>query len=123
MPTINLLRKKEDQNQRNEHTPERVLRQKFYQSSAWRKARQAHLVLQPLCQRCLKEGKVYAGTLEDPIQVHHIRSPFQNGEINWELGLDDSNLETICSFHHGLEHGGVEKSPEQILKELEEMLK
>lgn len=125
MPTINKLQhqKREGESQRNEHTPERVLRQQFYQSTKWKKARQAHLVREPLCQRCLNEGKVYGGTLEDPIQVHHKVSPFKDGKINWELGLDDSNLETICSYHHGLEHGGPEKSPEQIFQELEDMLK
>ena len=125
MPTINRLqpRKKEEGNQRNEHTPERVLRQQFYNTTKWRKARQYHIIREPLCQQCLKEGKVYGGTLEDPIQVHHKRSPFINGEINWELGLDDSNLETICSYHHGLEHGGHEKTPEQIIEELDNLLK
>lgn len=123
MPTIKKLPKKEVANQRNEKTEERILRQKLYNTTMWRKCRQAHLVKEPLCRECLKEGKVYGGTLEDPIQVHHIRSPFTNGEINWELALDDSNLETICSFHHGKEHGGPDKSPEDVLKELEELLK
>lgn len=124
MPTINRLqpRKKEEGNQRNENTPERVLRQQFYNTTKWRKARQYHITREPLCQECLKEGRVYAGTLEDPIQVHHKRSPFINGEINWELGLDDNNLETICSYHHGLEHGGPEKTPEQIIEELDKLL-
>lgn len=123
MPWINRPQKKEVASQRNEHTPERELRKIFYRSTQWRKARLAHIVRQPLCQECLKEGKVNAGTAELPLQVHHLRSPFQNGEINWTLGLDDSNLETICAYHHGLEHGGPEKSPEDTLKDLEDMLK
>ena len=125
MPTINLppKQKREDASQRNEHTPERELRKQFYNTTKWRKARQAHLVREPLCQQCLREGKVYAGSIEDPLQVHHIRSPFQNGKIDWELGLDDSNLETICSYHHGLEHGGPEKTQAEIFEELEALLK
>lgn len=77
---------------------------------------------EPLCQQCLKEGRINAGSLESPLQVHHKKSPFMNGEINWELGLDDSNLETICSYHHGLEHGGPEKKPEEIIDELDRLL-
>ena len=124
MPWIQKLqpRKKEGENQRNEHTPERVLRQRLYNTTKWRKTRLAHLVREPLCQECLKEGRVYAGTADEPLQVHHIKSPFQNGEINWELAFDDNNLETICAYHHGLEHGGPEKSPDEIIKELEALL-
>lgn len=124
MPTINKPQRKEAaRNQRNEKTEERLLRRKLYNTTEWRKCRQQHLIRQPLCQECLKEGKVYGGTAQDPLQVHHIRSPFINGEINWALAFDDDNLETICSYHHGLEHGGPDKSPEDILKELEELLR
>ncbi|MBO7323314.1 MAG: HNH endonuclease [Bacteroidales bacterium] len=92
----------------------------LYNTTKWRKCRAAHLVSQPLCQECLREGKVYAGSPQDPLQVHHIKSPFKDGKINWELALDDSNLETICSYHHGLEHAPKPSiTPEQIIEALD----
>ena len=97
MPTIVKLqsRKQEGENQRNEHTPERELRKELYNTTLWRKARLFHLKSEPLCQECLREGTVYAGTGGNSLQVHHIKSPFQNGKINWDLALDQNNLETI----------------------------
>jgi hypothetical protein len=71
----------------------------------------------------LKRGIVNAGSKESPLQVHHKISPFINGEINWELAYDDSNLETICGECHGRLHAGVEKSPEEIIAELDNLLK
>lgn len=106
----------------NQENPERELRQKLYRTTQWKKCRAAHIVHEPLCQRCLKEGKIYGGTKDDPIQVHHKKSPFKDGKINWALALDDSNLETICSYHHGLEHGRKSPSPEEIIKLLDAML-
>ena len=121
MPTINKPEKKPKSTYHSE-TDDRILRKKLYNSTAWRKCRQAHLVREPLCQQCLKEGKVNAGSCENPLQVHHKQSPFVNGEINHELAFSDWNLETICSYHHGLEHSGGERSPEEILSLLEELL-
>lgn len=125
MPTIKQIPKKKRNNQRNEHTDERELRKQLYNTTKWRKLRQYHLQREPLCQECLKEGKVYAGTAEDPLQVHHKRSPFRDGAINWELALDDDNLETICSYHHAMEHQKMSgyKDPQLILDALEELFK
>ena len=62
--------------------------QGFYHKPAWRKLRL--LALQRdhyLCQECLRRGKITAAT-----EVHHIK------ELNDfpELGLDLSNLESLC---------------------------
>lgn len=61
------------------------------------------------------------GSLESPLQVHHKVSPFQNGTINWDLALDDSNLETICGYHHGLLHQKEQgyRDPQELLDALE----
>lgn len=120
MPTINKLPRKPKSTYHND-TDNRELRKKAYNDSRWRKVRQTYIQNHPLCEECLKEGKVYAGTLEDPLQVHHKRSPFANGTINYELLLDDRNLETICSHHHGLEHTSS-NSPEKIIAILDELL-
>lgn len=100
-----------------------MLRMSLYNTVKWRKAREAHLKAHPCCERCLKEGKIYAGTKEDPIQVHHRKSPFIDGEVKWDLAFDEDNLETICSYHHGLEHSGAEMTPAETIKMLEDLLK
>ena len=120
MPTINKLPRKPKSTYHND-TDNRELRKKAYNDSRWRKVRQTYIQNHPLCEECLKEGKVYAGTLEDPLQVHHKKSPFANGTINYELLLDDRNLETICSYHHGLEHTSS-NSPAKIIAILDELL-
>lgn len=122
MPLINKLPKKEKSNTRTENTESRLLRKKLYGTKKWRDCRLSHLVREPLCQQCLKEGKVNAGSVDSPLQVHHKRSPFINGSINYELAFDDKNLETICSYHHGIEHSGA-PSAEDIIKNLDELLK
>lgn len=102
-------------------TEQKQLRRQFYNSSKWQKLRLEFIKLHPLCEKCLAEGKVTAAD-----QVHHKRSPFNYKEksINWELGLDPDNLESICAMHHGLEHTAGEgyKSPETILNELDNLL-
>lgn len=123
MPTINKLPRKPKSTFHND-TAMRELRQKAYGDSRWRKVRQAFLMAHPLCEDCLREGKVYAGTLDDPLQVHHKRSPFQNGTINYELLLDNNNLETICSRHHALRHQEEKgyQDPQKIIAILDELL-
>ena len=120
MPYINLpKRNPKPPRGEAEYTDAKLLRRTFYNSTKWKKLRDAHLREQPLCEECLRKGKV---TPAD--QVHHKRSPFnyKEGTINWELGLDPENLESICGYHHGLEHGRKEESPEETLAKLEELL-
>ncbi|HET6916932.1 MAG TPA: HNH endonuclease signature motif containing protein [Acidimicrobiales bacterium] len=59
------------------------LRRPEKRSPHWRKARKAHLKLQPECQAC--------GTTDD-LQVHHIK-PFH---LHPELELVQMNLVTLC---------------------------
>ena len=120
MPTINRTPRKPKSTFHND-TVRREIRKKAYNDSRWKKVRQTYLQSHPLCEECLKEGKVYAGTLEDPLQVHHKKHFIVNGKIDYDLFLDDHNLETICSYHHGLEHTGAH-SPEQIIAILDELL-
>lgn len=128
MPTINKLQhqKREGESQRNEHTPERVLRQKAYQSAEWKKIRKVYLIQHPLCEECLSKGIINAGTLEQPLSIHHLKSPFQNGEINWALLTDIENLRTLCPKCHQEEHlkqkYGDSRTPEKIIEDLERLL-
>lgn len=121
MPWINKPQKKN----KNYHsdTDNRLLRQKAYNTTAWRKLRAAHIVAHPLCEECLKQGKVNAGTPEDALQVHHIASPFKNGVINYNLLLDDHNLMTLCSTcHNKLHNPNQQPKPEDIIKVLDDLL-
>lgn len=60
---------------------------KFRNSNAWITKRDKYL-----CQVCLKDS-IYN---YDDLQVHHI-IPIDK---NYELKLDESNLITLCSYHH-----------------------
>lgn len=114
MPTINKPQKKISAKKNN--TDMRLLRQKAYRLPAWRKMRDSYMKEHPICEECLKVGRVTAA--ED---VHHKRSPFRNGEINWGLLLAYDNLESVCKECHARIHneklGHV--SPESIIKQLD----
>ena len=73
----------------------------------------------PLCEECLKKGKVTPAT-----SVHHIQSPFKGGELNKVLFLDYTNLQSIChechSEIHNKEQGHI--SPQEILRQLEMLM-
>lgn len=101
-------------------TEQKLLRREFYNNTKWRKLRIEFLKLHPLCEQCLREGRVTSAD-----QVHHKRSPFNYKEktINWDLGLDPDNLESICGYHHGIEHtAGKDYVPPQKTLELLEAL-
>ena len=118
MPWIQKEEKKKKTSQRNE-TQMRELRQKAYQNTAWRKMRDTYLHEHPLCEDCLAKGKVTAAT-----DVHHIRSPFRKGEVNWMMLLDYNNLAALCRECHGTRHAAEQGhiSPEEVLKQLEDLL-
>lgn len=115
MPTINKIEKK-PHNNFHAKTPTRELRQKAYNSTSWRKLRLAHIKSEPLCQRCLANGIVKPAD-----HVHHKESPFRNGEVDWTLMLDPSNLESICAECHALEHNR-EETPEETIAKLDALL-
>lgn len=73
----------------------------------------------PLCEECLKKGKVTPA--ED---IHHIQSPFKYGQINWNLLVSWDNLESLCKECHGNIHAAQQGyiSPEEILKQLDALL-
>lgn len=122
MPTLNLKKKtKKEINQRNEHTPNRELRQKYYNTTEWRKLREAYLKQHPVCEECLNKGKVTPA--ED---IHHRISPFKNGECNKALLLDYNNLMSLCKKCHNMIHSKQNnpnyKTVEEQIKELETLM-
>lgn len=117
-PTINKLTKKQKTSSGRTETDIRKLRQKAYQNTAWRKERDNFLREHPLCEKCLEKGKI------TPAQdIHHKKSPFKNGEINWNLLYDENNLMSLCKECHGNIHAAQQGhiSPEEILRQLDEL--
>lgn len=72
-------------------SPEARQWRRLYKLSAWRTARAAQLARQPLCERCLTEGRVTAATV-----VNH-RTPHK-GDVG--LFLDPGNHESLCAPCH-----------------------
>ena len=95
-------------------------------SQPYNKIRKVYLMQHPLCEECLSKGIINAGTLEQPLSIHHLKSPFQNGEINWALLTDIENLRTLCPKCHQEEHlkqkYGDSRTPEKIIEDLERLL-
>lgn len=117
MPWIKKSEKKRKTQERKE-TDMRKLRQKAYQNKHWRELREVYMREHPICEECLKKGKITPA--ED---VHHKKSPFRGGEINYNLLLDYHNLESVCKDCHGNLHASQQghKSPEAILAALDEI--
>lgn len=62
----------------------------FYQSTAWKKTRNAFIAANPYCVECQKEGKKVKATVAD-----HLKQVILDGDKhNW------SNLQPLCSSHH-----------------------
>ena len=116
MPYINLPPKKEKKTNRNEHTPMRDLRRRGYNNSTWRKLRNTFLKEHAICTDCISKGRITPA-----VDVHHIKSPFKDGEINWNLLLDYTNLVSLCKECHANRHNSENghKTPEQIIEELD----
>lgn len=111
-PTINKIPKKPKAQPKE--TDMRKLRQQAYNNTQWRKLREVYMHEQPICEECLKQGKITPA--ED---VHHIRSPFKGGEINWSLLLDHGNLMSVCKKCHQKIHNQKHATAEEVLKQLD----
>lgn len=118
MPTINLGQKKTKNKDNRNNTDMRKLRQKAYQNPAWRKLRNTYIKEHAVCADCISKGKITPS--ED---IHHIVSPFKNGEINWNLLLDATNLVALCKQCHSARHNKDQGfiSPEEIIAQLDKL--
>lgn len=93
MPTIARIQKK-----KVEYKP-KTKPTKAY--NAYRDLRKAYIMEHPLCEDCLKEGKITAVQ-----EVHHIK-PILSGKDELEqlaLATDPNNLISLCEYHHHLRH-------------------
>ena len=118
MAWINKPEKKKRNSFERTETDMRQLRKKGYNNTQWKKLRETYLKNNPLCADCLAKGKITPAT-----SVHHIKSPFKNGEINYGLLLDYDNLMSLCHECHGERHAEEQghKSPEKIIEELDSL--
>lgn len=90
MPTIVRLKKKN-------YPKSEDSAKDIYNTPQWKNLRKAHIMQHPLCEVCLKEGKVTPAE-----EVHHI-TPILTGatlERRKELAFDSDNLMSLCKKHH-----------------------
>jgi 5-methylcytosine-specific restriction protein A len=69
---------------------------KWIHSTRYRVAISIYKADNPLCERCLSEGKV------EPVYIVHHREPHKG---DWEKFWSESNWESICVKHHEAIHG------------------
>lgn len=95
MPTINKPRKP------NKRSTKRIERMQIYNTARWRELRHAKMMNNPLCEQCLKEGRVTTSN-----DIHHIQS-FMSAEARIDrlsLAFDYSNLMSLCKECHQKMH-------------------
>lgn len=86
---------------------------KMIQSYKWRCLRQKKIASQPLCERCVDEGR---STLAS--EVHHVK-PVETGLTYHEmhsLMFDYSNLMSVCKHCHVSLHKELESFSKEIVK-------
>ena len=72
----------------------------WYKLAIWHKRlRPQQLAKEPLCKRCLAEGKTTAATVVNHIKPHR---------GDWSLFADPDNLESLCAPHHDRDVQGEE---------------
>lgn len=104
MPTINKQPKNPSE---YNNVGNRAERQKIYCTKQWKKLSKAYLMLHPLCEECLKAGKVTPA-----VHVHHIVSFMTASDDlkRLELALDADNLEALCVECHNAKHNPKNKN-------------
>ncbi len=103
MPTINKGKKV---NNYVKHDKAKDIYKYVYNTSQWRKLREAYLMLHPLCEMCEKDGKV-----NEAVEVHHI-TPISNANDELEmkeLGYNPDNLMALCEECHHKLHNEMKK--------------
>lgn len=89
--------------------------QKYYGDKRWKDLRNMYLQEHPLCEECLRYGRVVPGE-----HVHH-KSFFASDDIEehrWTKLLDWNNLKTLCKTCHSNIHKKAEKYNMNICYEL-----
>lgn len=118
MPTLNIPKKTKKVTNK-QPSDMRRLRANAYNSTEWRKLREIYMREHPLCEECLSKGKTVPA--ED---IHHIESPFKNGETNHLLLLDYNNLKAVCKECHANIHNRQQgkQTIQDVLRVLADLL-
>lgn len=74
---------------------------KFYSSRAWERRSKSYRQAHPLCERCMKKGR-----LEPSTCVHHIIHINKQNYKDANILFNDNNLEALCDKCHYEEHHG-----------------
>lgn len=82
--------RKKDSDQRRARDPGYRARKALYNSKAWKNARLAKLIDQPLCEDCLAEGRTVQA-----VHVDHEQAVAAGGAT-----LDWKNFRSLCKSHH-----------------------
>ena len=90
-------------------TARREERAEIYNSQEWKRLRKAYFQKNPLCERCLENGRVTAGE-----HVHHIHSfmNYDSQEQRMQCALDWNNLMTVCVECHNIIHNNTKGKKE-----------
>lgn len=72
---------------------------KKYKSKRWQKLRHSKLLLNPLCERCLKKDKFNAAEI-----VHHKDYITDSNYEDDNIFFNIENLESVCRECHNKEH-------------------
>lgn len=98
----------------NSKEERRKERQAVYNTPRWKQLRNLKIQESPLCEDCLKEGRVTPAE-----EVHHIKSFCVRGiseEEKYRRAYDYNNLVALCKDCHHKRHGTYNDMREKILK-------
>lgn len=87
------LKRRKDKERR--YNASRPSQHQVYWSSEWRRLRDWYRTRHPLCEECLRQGRVTAAEM-----VHHVVEISEGG-----AALDAQNLESLCMACHNRVHG------------------
>lgn len=95
MPTINKPKKNYS---RKKHGVHELIQKHVYSTARWRNLVKVKKMMNPLCERCLSEGRT-----KETEEIHHV-IPLKacNGDIPYllELAFDYDNLIAVCCKCH-----------------------
>ena len=86
----------------------------IYNSREWHDTRTAQLRCHPLCELCLKEGRVVSATC-----VHHIH-PIEDSGSMAEMRMwafKEDNLQSLCNYHHAEVHRQAASHTREAVRE------
>lgn len=99
MPVIPFIRdlKNQTKKKKSKYKEPLTTSQTIYNKQQWKKLRNSYIAEHPLCEECMKKGKITPAE-----EVHH-KIPFLSGSTYQEqinLAYDYNNLMSVCSKCH-----------------------